>query len=406
MPRPHSWFSVLVACALLAAVAGCGGGSSGQAPSSLSEMDYYTGSPGSDVISSMLNQCGRQAGVTIHRAALEREQMFSKVLQEAPSHSLPNILMLDNPDLQQVASTGALSPLSTFGFSPSGYYGSILSAGSYKGKVYALSLGVNSIALFYNKDMLAAAHIDPPRTWDQLVSDARALTSGSTYGLAFSAPATEEGTWQFEPFFWSNGASLKKVSSPQAVQALQLWTKLVQDGSASRSVVSWTQADVANQFIAGHAAMVVNGPWNFSVFDTGPHYGIVPIPTPRAGKRPVVPLGGEVWTVPASNTATEQKAWQVLSCMQQPSNMLRWDKNGYVPPKPAVASQLEKQLPNIGAFVDEIPAAKARTAELGPAYPKVSQALWTAIQGALIGSQSPQQALDQAQQAVSQATTG
>jgi multiple sugar transport system substrate-binding protein len=48
-------------------------------------------------------------------------------------------------------------------------------------------------------------------------------------------------------------------------------------------------------------------------------------------------------------------------------------------------------------FVDEIAGAKGRTAELGPDYPKYSQALWTAVQAVLSGHSSPQAALDAAQ---------
>jgi multiple sugar transport system substrate-binding protein len=414
MPERHvRWTAVLGAIVLLAGV-GCGGSSGGGGGGNitLTETDYYTADPALTPINTILHQCAKQVGVTLKPNHLERNQMMQKVLQEAPSHSLPNLLMVDNPDLQQVASTGALEPLSKFGFRPSGYYSSILSAGSYKGKVYALSQGVNSIALFYNKDLLTAANIaSPPQTWDQLTADAKALTHGSTYGFAFSAPATEEGTWQFEPFFWSNGASFNHVNSPQAVQALQLWTSLVQSGSAPKDVVTWTQADLANNFAAGHLAMVINGPWNFNVFKEASstnnlHWAVAPIPVPKAGGKDVVPLGGEVWTVPVAKPAVEQKAWQVLSCMQQPANMLTWDRVGYVSPKPAVASQLAQQMPEIAPFVQEIPTARARTAQLGTKYPKVSEALWNAVQSALIGRQSPQDALNQAQQTVDQVLSG
>ena len=40
---------------------------------------------------------------------------------------------------------------------------------------------------------------------------------------------------------------------------------MVQDGSASKSVVLWTQADVESQFAAGKAAMMENGPWNIAL---------------------------------------------------------------------------------------------------------------------------------------------
>ena len=85
----------------------------------------------------------------------------------------------------------------------------------------------NTIGLFYNKDLLAKAGVTPPTTWAELRTTAKKLTSGSTYGLAFSAPANYEGTWQFLPFMWSNGGDEKNIATPETAQALQLWVDLM-----------------------------------------------------------------------------------------------------------------------------------------------------------------------------------
>ena len=77
------------------------------------------------------------------------------------------------------------------------------------------------MALFYNKDMFAAANLQPPTTWAEIESDAAALTKNGVYGIAWSSTAGEEGSWQFEPWFWGAGADLTKLDSPQAVKALQ-----------------------------------------------------------------------------------------------------------------------------------------------------------------------------------------
>ena len=61
-------------------------------------------------------------------------------------------------------------------------------------------------------------------------------------------------------------------------------------GSASKSVVSWGQADANDQFAAGNAAMMINGPWQFPILDkkTSLHYDVVQIPVPKTGDTPVV----------------------------------------------------------------------------------------------------------------------
>ncbi len=121
---------------------------------------------------------------------------------------------------------------------------------------------VNSIALFYNTDMLQQAGVAVPKTWADLTAAAAKLTNSSHYGLAFSADNDGEGAWQFLPFFWSNGGSFKQLASSQSVAALTFESNFVKSGSTSKSVVSWSQGDVNDQFAAGKAAMEINGPWN------------------------------------------------------------------------------------------------------------------------------------------------
>jgi multiple sugar transport system substrate-binding protein len=63
----------------------------------------------------MLQSCAKSVGVKITQDSVANPQLMPKVLQELSSHTLPDLLMLDNPNLQQIAQTGALTPLSTAG---------------------------------------------------------------------------------------------------------------------------------------------------------------------------------------------------------------------------------------------------------------------------------------------------
>jgi multiple sugar transport system substrate-binding protein len=59
-----------------------------------------------------------------------------------------------------------------------------------------------------------------------------------------------------------------------------------------------------------------------------------------------------------------------------------------------------KDKPMMKSFVDAAAAERSRPgppANLGPNYSKVSQPLWNAIQAALTGAKTPQQALTDAQ---------
>ncbi|MFW0772838.1 sugar ABC transporter substrate-binding protein [Paenarthrobacter nitroguajacolicus] len=386
------------------ALSGCGSStaaSSSETVTELSVMDYYNNEPDKSFIGDALTKCGTQLGVTVKRETVPGKSLISKVLQQSSSKTLPDVLMLDNPDLQQIAATGALAPLADFKVSTENFAEGVLSAGTYKDKVYGLAPTVNTIALFYNKDILAKAGVTPPTTWDELKDASAKLTAGDQYGLAFNANPTYEGTWQFLPVMWSNGGDEKKIDTKETEQALQLWTDLVKSGSVSSSALNWTQADVKDQFLAGKAAMMVNGPWQIPALDKQPtlQYGVVKIPVREAGQTSVAPLGGEVWTVPQTgNKARQAKAAEMVACLNSDENQLAMaTARNTIPSKTTLSDKFASDNPKLATFTELIKTARARTGQLGEEWPAQATKIYTAIQTSLTGNASPADALKQAQ---------
>ncbi|MEV4255667.1 sugar ABC transporter substrate-binding protein, partial [Spirillospora sp. NPDC049652] len=392
--------------ALVLAAAACAGGTPGGSTrggdTSITVLDYYTEKSEHDQWDQVLAACGRAAGVKVEQTSVPPASLVPRVLRQASSRTLPDLLMLDNADVQQIARTGALTPLDQYGIDTRGFVPGILSAGTYQGKVYGLAPYVSTVALFYNKKTLAESGVAVPRTWNELKAAAARLTRPGRYGMAVDASADFEGTWQFLPFLWSNGGDEKKLDTPQAAQALRLWVDLVNSGSMSKSVLNWTQADVHDQFAAGRTAMMLNGPWRIPALakDKTLEWGVAPIPVPRAGLTPVGPLGGEVWTVPQSASKSRQKkAAEVLGCLTMASTMLTLaGQHQTVPSRAAAAARYAEQNPSMSVFVKGAEAARIRTRELGVGWPRAATAIYTAIQSALTGRQTPEEALRQAQQ--------
>jgi len=73
----------------------------------------------------------------------------------------------------------------------------------------------------------------------------------------------------------------------------------------------------------------------------------------------------------------------------------------YLPTKPAVTEQVLKGGPEYTVFAKETQTARSRTKGYGANYPKVSQAIWTAIQAAITGTSSVSSALQTAQGTIS-----
>jgi multiple sugar transport system substrate-binding protein len=388
------------------ALASCGGGGSSDSPAGTSEVvdnlkvtDYFTDEPTNTVVKGLLNDCGASIGVKITREAVPGDALIGKVLQQASSKTLPDVLMLDNPDVKQIAATGALSPLNELGISAEGYAPGIVDAATMDGKLYAIQPGANTIAIFYNKDILDKAGVQPPKTWDELRSTAKKLTSKGVYGFAFDATNDYEGAWQFLPPMWTNGGDETDLKSPQVAEALTLWKGLVEDGSVSKSAVNWAQGDVNDQFMAGKAAMMLNGPWNIpSIKKAKVNFGVVTFPVRTPDQVPVAPLGGEAWTVPVTgNEARQAKAAELVKCLGSDEKSLQWSKeNGIIPSKTSLTDQYLKDAPDMTAFAEQVKTARARTGKLGEKWPETAKVIYTGVQLVLTDQATPADAMAKA----------
>lgn len=395
--------AALTSAAMLAlTLTACSSGSSG-GKKTLTIEDYYTSQPSKSGYTRVYKQCAKKFGVKVNVSHVAGAGLVSKVLQQASSKTLPDVLMLDNPDVQQIAKTGALSPLKNYGLDGGGDVPGVVKAGTYQGKLYAVAPVVNSIALYYNVNKLKAAGVTPPKSWSELKTAAAKLTDSGKgqYGLAMSNINSYEGTWQFLPFFWTSGGDEKNLNTASAAKAVQLVVDLQKDGSLSKSSINWTQDDVASQFIAGKAAMMINGPWQLSTLKSTKNlkFASVPIPTPHPGQKIVSPLGGETFTIPNTGDNDKMKAaGKMVGCLNSASTQTKLAKvSGNIPSKEHTAADWAKSRPQIASFVKTVKTARARTGELGPKWPAAATGIYTAVQLALTGKAAPQAALKQAQ---------
>lgn len=385
---------------LLLAAACTSGGSpaatGSAAATSLSLWDGYTQyNTGSSPYEGLISACEKETGITIKRTV--DQAVGDRLTQAASTGDLPNLVILDNPNVAQYAETGILVDNATSGVDTSAMKPNIVASGNYKGKTYGAPFGSNTLALFYNTDMFTAAGLTPPTTWAELEADAQKLTdtSKSQYGIAFSARPDAEGTFQFLPFFWGAGAELTDISSPQAVQALQLWVDLVSKGYASSENVTLNQQEIRDQFTAGHAAMMVNGTWQLNDLDkSGIKYAVVPIPA-KDGGNAASPLGGEfINIVQSKDPAAIKAAATFVNCFVKPDNLTGWlTGQTYISPYADQAEAQAAKDPRLVPWVSAVAAARSRTSDLGSSYATVATHLGEALSSAVAGQSSPADAL-------------
>ncbi|MEV0819908.1 sugar ABC transporter substrate-binding protein [Nonomuraea rubra] len=356
----------------------------------------------------LLESCGTQAGVKVERTGYDTSDLTNKALLAAQQGNSPDVLIVDNPVVSTLAEAGVLTTTEENKLEVSAIAPNLLAAGQSGGKTYGVPIGANTLALYYNKDVLKQADVDiaSVKDWASLSAALEKVKAKGKKGITFSAIGTEEGSFQFLPWFWGSGASLTKLDSPEGVSAVTLWSDWLKKGYAPNSVINNTQTTSWQEFATGDFAFAENGTWQLANAEkTGFEYGIIPIPAKTGGTAPA-PTGGEFVSVPVQDEtgryATSQK---LVTCLTSTGNSLTTTTTlSYIAPTEQVQTKQVEQNAELKVWVEAVKAAKGRTSDdLGTKYPKISEPMWGAVQAALSGSKSPQEAMAAAQTAAASA---
>jgi len=342
--------------------------------------------------------------IKINRIYVPLGQNIERILLGTKTKSLPEVITCDTQDIPHLAEAGALFDLTQF-VNDWGKWDDVFpgsqSAVTWKDKPYAMQFSTNTLALHYNKDFFEEAGLSgPPETWDDLLTWAEKLTKGDRYGYAYSAFTSEEATWHFESFLWSNGGDLLALDTPESISALEFHTNFVKKGFTSPEVVNWNQGDVGVQFRLGKTAMMIQGCWDIpSSVEANMNFDITKIPVPKAGMPTIAPVGGEPFGIsPFSSPEKQKAAWEFLRFLMEETGMEFFNTNVYnIPTRKSIAPSVIENLPLLEAFLVTFENARNRFEYGGgEKYPNVSVAVREAIQKAVIGEAIPEEAFKEA----------
>ena len=318
----------------------------------------------------------------------------------------PDIVALDNPEFAMFSSRGAMLDITdriaaSKVINAHNFFKGPLNSVTWDGRYYGIPKYTDTIAVFYNKDLFKKAGIaEPPKTWAEFTDDAEKLTdpASNVYGATFSARAGEDGTFQFLPLIQASGGSYKKVNTEGAIKTLELWKKMIDNGWASKEVLNLGQWESTGTFNSGNAAMAVSGNWEIDrmVKDAKFDWGVALLPTVTEGGERASALGGFDWGI-LSTTKHPDEAFRLLEYFDSQAGRL-FSEFGYVAPRSDITlspSGVEKKDAAIKVFLEQLQNALPRGPH--PEWPKISKAIYTAMQAALTGQMSAKDALDQAQ---------
>ena len=387
----------LAACAPATAPAGsqaeapaAGDSGAAAAPVALLWWDYMgdsTSANGSAVDTQLAKYNEMQSNVKVERTNIPFADLKQKLLQGAAAGQLPDTVIIDNPDHSSFAALGVLADLTdritTWG-KGGDYFPGPWASTVFQDKNYGVPDNSNCLVQWYNKAITDAAGVGAPKTWDELRATAQTLTEGDRFGIAMSAVKSEEGTFQWLPFLWMTGEDLGTLDSDGGRKAMQLWVDLVQDGSMSPGIISWTQGDVLGQFQNDKAAMMVNGPWQIPTLkrdNPDLQWDVATLPEEKQGASI---LGGENHAI-VKDSKNVDAAWELMAWRQEPENLKAYlVQAGKLPSRATLATdEAWTSDPVIKVFMDQLKVAKPRA--YGPKYPEISNAVQEMMQATISG---------------------
>ena len=348
-------------------------------------------------------------GITVEYRFVPFDELVNETLRAYATGQAPDVVSLDNPDMALFTSRGAFLDITDMvaeseAINPDNYFQGPLNSVSWDGRLYGIPKYTDTIGVFYNKDLFEKAGItEPPKTWGEFAEYAEKLTDpdNNVYGATFSARGNEEGTFQFLPIIQMAGGDYSNVNVAGAAEVLKLWKDMIDNGYASKDVLTMGQWDSTGTFNSGNAAMAVSGPWeiNRMVDDADFEWGVALLPTIEEGGTRSSALGGFDWGI-MSTTEHPEEAFKLLEFFAEGDKVMFQDF-GNIPARKDVElppSGNDKKDAALALFIEQLQYAQPRGPH--PEWQKISKPIYDAVQAALTGQASPEDALATAQEQI------
>lgn len=351
-------------------------------------------------------------------------QSDEKLLTSVAGGTPPAVYYADRFTVPQFAQQGFFTDITdqatAAGVKEADYYPFAWAETVYKGHNYALPLDLDTRALWYNKDIMKEAGVDPekpPTTLDELRETTKKLTvkdaNGNVTRYGFN-PIYDQAwsyTWgfDFKGEFQDPKTLRITCANPNNVKAMEFVKSFVDEIGidaidAMITACAGTACNDQNDYFwTGQTAMTCSGDWKVAQahkYKPDVNYGVVPMPGPEGPAPYASWAGGWSWAIP-HGFADVPSAFDALSYLCGSEGQLKYNKDTYHIPTNIKASEdpFFREDPLHAVFMDLLPVSHTR-----PPIPAGSM-LWDLLFKAFRdeiphGTKTPEQALTDVDTAV------
>ena len=312
--RLRSLVAAVAVSALGVSLAACGGNDSGDNSTGggggNATLTYWASNQGTSldndkqVLTPVLEKFTQETGVKVNLEVIGWNDLQTRIQTAITSGQAPDVVNIGNTWAASLQATDAFLPFDGDAMDAIGgkdkFVPTALATGGKEGTdptsvpLYGLAYG-----LYYNKAMFAAAGLQPPKTWEEMVTAAQKLTNPAKkqWGMALAAGSyTENVHFAFinaaqNKADWFNADGKPTFTGDGNVQGVLRYLDLMQkDKVANPSNAQYDNGTKSvNDFATKKVAMVINqNNADSSIVANGMkagEYGVVPFPAPSGGEQ-------------------------------------------------------------------------------------------------------------------------
>ena len=315
-----------------------------ETPASAQEISFWTNlttAAQATVIQQQANGCAaRQSGVTVKFETVPFGSMYTRLITALRKNDPPNIMNTLEGAVAFVQAKGGLVPVTDLvdELGKSDFLGSYLSTVAKDGQVWGLPDWALHQEVWYRKDLFEKAGLGVPKSWDDLLKAATALSHPASdgnpqvYGFAVPMGRALVAPQTYFQIFYAAGGTIFDPKTGEyvfgdqkalATRALQFMIDLYKSASPPASL-EWSWSEYRTAFVKGQVAMT--NEWGAVVqmaAEQNPEMldrmGVFPFPAPTADKKPAASLsGGYYYLVGKSSPERVAAAKKLLLCMYDP----------------------------------------------------------------------------------------
>jgi multiple sugar transport system substrate-binding protein len=399
--RKRPWIAAALVAAAASLVAACGGPAATSSSSSsggVVDITWQTMWSGNTLtlLSQMVDKFNAtHPDIHVTESNVPSATGDAKLLSEIAAGDPPDVFTEWNPVLGEYAADGSIDSMSkyltgSYSGLESWLYPIALQGGEYNGSLYALPMGMNSWALYYNKSMLKAAGISsPPTTLAELYADQAKewkISGGKLEQIGFY-PSYSQGMEYFDSFFgavncFDSSGKYDLASCPGAEAEAKFLASYDSYPYADVAAMATAYGGVAggddDSFVAGKEGFTMDGPWegaqNIPVTNTAMenNFGVVAFPGTVGGPST---FGQGNYNIIPKGSAHPQQAFEFIAWLAGYNNETfmtsLYPKGGWMPTSPTAVSTPAFQAwmkadPWLDVFVQQMSSPLSETPKLTP----------------------------------------